>query len=90
MEAVEASLKRLRTDHIDLYQLHEWDGRTPLEETFEALDGLVRSGKVPLLAPGEHGGRPALARGSCTARSLSPTVIVLMSLLLILLRPPVV
>jgi aryl-alcohol dehydrogenase-like predicted oxidoreductase len=42
----EASLRRLRTDHIDLYQLHEWDGLTPLEETFEALDLLVRSGKV--------------------------------------------
>jgi aryl-alcohol dehydrogenase-like predicted oxidoreductase len=42
----EASLRRLRTDHIDLYQLHEWDGLTPVEETFEALDLLVRSGKV--------------------------------------------
>jgi aryl-alcohol dehydrogenase-like predicted oxidoreductase len=42
----EASLRRLRTDHIDLYQVHEWDGLTPLEETLEALDLLVRSGKV--------------------------------------------
>ena len=42
----EASLKRLRTDMIDLYQLHQWDGLTPLEETMEALDRLVRSGKV--------------------------------------------
>jgi aryl-alcohol dehydrogenase-like predicted oxidoreductase len=42
----EASLRRLRTDHVDLYQLHEWDGLTPLDETFEALDLLVRSGKV--------------------------------------------
>ncbi len=42
----EASLRRLGTDHIDLYQLHEWDGVTPLQETFEALDLLVRSGKV--------------------------------------------
>ena len=33
----EASLRRLRTDHIDLYQVHEWDGLTPLEETLEAL-----------------------------------------------------
>jgi len=46
IEACEASLKRLGTDHIDLYQLHEWDGLTPLEETLEALDSLVRSGKV--------------------------------------------
>ena len=42
----EASLKRLRTDAIDLYQVHQWDGLTPLEETMEALDSLVRSGKV--------------------------------------------
>src|SRR3712207_2052778 len=42
----EASLRRLRTDHIDLYQVHEWDGQTPLEETLTALDDLVRSGKV--------------------------------------------
>ena len=46
IEACEASLKRLRTDVIDLYQLHQWDGQTPLEETMEALDGLVRAGKV--------------------------------------------
>ena len=42
----EASLRRLRTDHIDLYQVHEWDGRTPLEETVDALDLLVQAGKV--------------------------------------------
>ena len=46
VEACDASLKRLGTDRIDLYQLHEWDGQTPLEETLEALDSLVRSGKV--------------------------------------------
>ena len=44
--ACEASLRRLKTDVIDLYQLHEWDGQTPLEETIEALDTLVRDGKV--------------------------------------------
>ena len=42
----EASLKRLKTDVIDLYQVHEWDGQTPLEETMEALDTLIRQGKV--------------------------------------------
>ncbi len=42
----EASLRRLRADHIDLFQLHEWDGETPPEEYLEALDTLVRSGKV--------------------------------------------
>jgi aryl-alcohol dehydrogenase-like predicted oxidoreductase len=44
--ACEASLRRLRADHIDLYQVHEWDGQTPLEETLAALDDLVRAGKV--------------------------------------------
>ena len=46
IEACEASLRRLGSDYIDLYQLHEWDGLTPLEETMETLDGLVRAGKV--------------------------------------------
>jgi aryl-alcohol dehydrogenase-like predicted oxidoreductase len=46
VRAAEASLRRLRTDYIDLYQVHEWDGQTPLEETLTALDDLVRSGKV--------------------------------------------
>ena len=46
IEACDASLRRLQVDHIDLYQVHEWDGQTPVEETLEALDQLVRSGKV--------------------------------------------
>ncbi len=46
MNAVEASLRRLRTDHIDLYQTHSPDQETPLDETLRAMDDLVRSGKV--------------------------------------------
>uniref|UniRef100_Q07IX8 Aldo/keto reductase n=1 Tax=Rhodopseudomonas palustris (strain BisA53) TaxID=316055 RepID=Q07IX8_RHOP5 len=46
MEAVEASLTRLKTDWIDLYQQHEFDSLTPIEETLRALDDLVRQGKV--------------------------------------------
>jgi aryl-alcohol dehydrogenase-like predicted oxidoreductase len=46
IEACEASLRRLQTDHIDLYQVHEWDGQTPLEETLGALEQLLHSGKV--------------------------------------------
>lgn len=45
-EQVEASLRRLRTDYIDLYQIHRFDPHTPLEETLRALDSLVQSGKV--------------------------------------------
>jgi aryl-alcohol dehydrogenase-like predicted oxidoreductase len=52
----EASLRRLGTDHIDLYQAHEWDGVTPLEETLEALDTLVRSGKVRYVGCSNHAG----------------------------------
>jgi aryl-alcohol dehydrogenase-like predicted oxidoreductase len=46
MEAVEASLRRLGTDYIDLYQIHRWDDSTPIAETLAALDDLVRAGKV--------------------------------------------
>jgi aryl-alcohol dehydrogenase-like predicted oxidoreductase len=52
----ENSLRRLRTDHIDLYQVHEWDGQTPLEETLEALDTLVRSGKVRYVGASNYAG----------------------------------
>ena len=52
----EASLRRLGTDHIDLYQVHEWDGQTPLEETMEALDTLVRDGKVRYVGGSNYGG----------------------------------
>jgi aryl-alcohol dehydrogenase-like predicted oxidoreductase len=46
MSAVEASLRRLQSDHIDLLQVHSWDPETPIEETMRALDDLVRQGKV--------------------------------------------
>ncbi len=46
MASCDASLRRLGTDHIDLYQIHGWDANTPLEETLSALNDLVRAGKV--------------------------------------------
>jgi aryl-alcohol dehydrogenase-like predicted oxidoreductase len=49
LAAVEASLRRLGTDHIDLYQVHGWDPATPLEQTLATLDSLVTSGKVRYL-----------------------------------------
>ena len=52
----EASLRRLRTDHIDLYQVHEWDGVTPLEETLHALDTLVQAGKVRYIGCSNYAG----------------------------------
>jgi aryl-alcohol dehydrogenase-like predicted oxidoreductase len=56
IEGCEASLKRLRTDHIDLYQVHEWDGATPLEETLAALERLVDSGKVRYIGASNYTG----------------------------------
>jgi aryl-alcohol dehydrogenase-like predicted oxidoreductase len=52
----EKSLRRLRTDRIDLYQLHEWDGRTPLDETLETLNTLVSSGKVRYVGASNYSG----------------------------------
>src|SRR5258708_10251714 len=52
----EDSLRRLRTDYIDLYQIHEWDGETPLEETLDTLDTLVRSGKVRYIGCSNYSG----------------------------------
>ena len=49
MNAVEASLSRLQSDHIDLYYIHRWDESTPIQETLRALDDLIRQGKVRYL-----------------------------------------
>src|SRR5215218_6056727 len=54
--ACEASLRRLDVDHIDLYQVHEWDGITPLEETLSALDTLIRDGKVRYVGCSNYAG----------------------------------
>jgi len=59
-EAVEASLKRLQTDYIDLYQSHRPDPETPYEETLEAYDGLIRAGKVRVI--GSSNFTPAMIR----------------------------
>lgn len=54
--SVDASLRRLQTDYIDLYQVHCWDAATPLEETLSTLDGLVRSGKVRYIGASNYSG----------------------------------
>jgi aryl-alcohol dehydrogenase (NADP+) len=46
MREIDASLRRLGTDYVDLYQIHRWDPRTPVEETLEALHDVVRAGKA--------------------------------------------
>lgn len=56
LSAVEASLRRLRTDYIDLYQVHVYDDATPIEETLSTLDRLVRDGKVRFLGASNYAG----------------------------------
>ena len=72
MSAVEASLKRLKTDWIDLYQLHHFDPKTPLDETMRALDDLVKQGKVRYLGFSTLVGWPFVDM-QWTARQLGTT-----------------
>ena len=68
IRAVEASLRRLETDYIDLYQIHAPDAETPIEETLAALDDLVRSGKVRYLGHSNFAGWQ-IADADWTARA---------------------
>jgi len=70
MDAVEASLRRLKTDYIDLYQQHDYDPLTPIEETLRALDDLVREGKVRYIGNSNF---PAwrIAEAEFTARAMN-------------------
>ncbi len=56
LAGVENSLRRLNTDHIDLYQVHCWDAATPLEETLSTLNSLVQSGKVRYIGASNYSG----------------------------------
>lgn len=69
MKAVEASLKRLGTDHIDLYQFHTPDANTPIDETPRALDDLVTSGKVRYIGHSNRAGWQ-IAQAEYVAREL--------------------
>lgn len=74
-EAVDGSLKRLGTDYIDLYQLHRYDYETPLEETLDALNDVVRAGKVRYLgASSMHAWQFMKALGLQRANSWAPFV----------------
>ena len=73
--AVEASLKRLNTDYIDLYWVHAFDGRTPVEETMRALDDLVRAGKVLYVGVSDYPAwKVAEANTLATLRGWTPWV----------------
>jgi aryl-alcohol dehydrogenase-like predicted oxidoreductase len=67
LDGIDASLRRLGVDHVDLYQIHRFDPDTPVEETMEALHDCVRSGKVRYLGP--RAWRP----GSSPRPSMPPT-----------------
>ena len=70
---VEDSLRRLQTDHIDLYQIHGWDATTPMEETLHALDLLVRQGKVRYVGLSNWAAwQVAKAQGISTAKNYAP------------------
>ena len=69
MTAVEASLTRLQTDWIDLYQLHRPDPATPIEETLRALDDLVRQGKVRYIGASNFTAAEVIERRSHRARA---------------------
>jgi 1-deoxyxylulose-5-phosphate synthase len=72
LDAIDASLKRLKTDYVDLYQLHSDDPRTPLDETIEALDQIVRSGKARYIGVSNFlAYRLARALGKADARRLT-------------------
>jgi aryl-alcohol dehydrogenase-like predicted oxidoreductase len=72
IEGCEASLRRLRTDHIDLYQVHQWDGLTPLEETLAALEHLVDSGKVRYVGVSNYSGWQLMKALGISARDRLP------------------
>jgi len=75
MNAVEASLKRLGTDYIDLYQIHQPDAGTPIEETMRALDDLVRQGKVRYIGHSNFAGwQTADAAWTAQTRNLTAFV----------------
>src|ERR1700742_231300 len=71
VEAIDASLRRLRTDYIDLYQLHGFDPSTPIDEALEGLDAVVKAGKVRYVGVSNWMGfRIARALGRSEARGL--------------------
>lgn len=75
ISSCEASLRRLGTDHIDLYQLHAWDGLTPVDETLDALNCLVRAGKVRYVGVSNFSGWHLLKTVGAARRFASTPVV---------------
>jgi aryl-alcohol dehydrogenase (NADP+) len=72
LDAIDASLRRLGTDHVDLYQLHMWDPETPLDESLRALDDVVRAGKARYVGVSNwQAWHVARALGRCEALGLA-------------------
>jgi aryl-alcohol dehydrogenase-like predicted oxidoreductase len=72
LDAIDASLKRLKTDYVDLYQLHQDDSTTPIDETLEALDIIVKSGRARYIGVSNHASwRLATALGRADLRHLT-------------------
>jgi 1-deoxyxylulose-5-phosphate synthase len=75
LSAIDASLERLQVDYVDLYQIHRWDYRTPIEETMEALHDVVRAGKARYIgASSMFAWQFAKAQHTAGCRHLSPFV----------------
>ena len=68
LSGIDASLRRLGMDYVDLYQIHRWDYRTPIEETMEALHDVVRAGKARYIGASSHV-RLAVRQGSARGRA---------------------
>jgi aryl-alcohol dehydrogenase (NADP+) len=72
LDAIDGSLRRLRTDYVDLYQLHHWDAQTPIDESLRALDDVVRAGKARYVACSNfHAYQVARALGRSEALNLT-------------------
>lgn len=75
LSAIDASLRRLGTDYVDLYQIHRWDNETPIGETMEALNDLVRAGKTRYIgASSMYAWQLAKAQAAATAAGQTPVI----------------